>query len=193
MGKLYDQILDFKIILKKFLKFNGGGIHISCKTKQTLDEYRDDVENNRSEFISKNPEVLLKIRLLKGFTFEKIKWDYLFEMYNTTLNENEKSLEIVDVTTDTDHQLDLRNNSMPGGIEGLLGNPAITGLISQLLPIVQETLKNKDTSNIKPEDLINALTSGNLKNNNTGIDLSNVFEKTTQLVNEKIASGELNF
>jgi hypothetical protein len=184
MGKLHDKIIDFKILLKKFLKNTETGIHISCKTKKVLDDFRHDIDNNRELFISKNPDVLSNIRLFKTMKFDKIKWDYLFEMYNTTLEENETLLEIVDTNT---------QNINMNGLSGILGNPAIANLIQQILPVVQESLKNKDTSNLDPNELIAALTSGNLKNNSTGIDLTSVVEKTTKLVNEKIASKELNF
>jgi hypothetical protein len=197
MGKLYEQILEFKILLKKFLKYSGTGVHISCKSKAILDAYKKDVNENKEGLVNKNPDVLMKISLFRGMKFEKIKWDYLYEMYNITLDESEKNLEIVDISSST--TIGSGTASLPkfppqfGGMESLLGNPAIAGMITELLPVVQETLKNTDTSNIKPENLIKALTSGDLKNNDLGIDLSSVVEKTTKMVNDKVASGDLQF
>jgi len=182
MGKLHEQIIEFKILLKKFLKYTETGIHISCKTKKVLDEFRADVELVKQEFSCKNSSVLPKIRLFKNIVFDKINWNTLFDMYNATLDESESHLEIKVSNTSNN------NNS----IQALLGSPAIASLIQQILPIVQETLKDKDTTSINPNELIAALTSGNFKNNSMGIDLSSVVEKTTELVNQKIASKELN-
>lgn len=194
MGTTYDKVFEFKTLLKKFLKHAGANIHISCKNILTLDTFKKDVNSTMQSFIKRDPDSLKSISLFKGYTFDTVKWSLLFDMYNSTLDETETEKEIVDdpemMTLDIKKNLD----TLPSGFEGILNkNPAIYDMISELLPMVKEAMKGKDTSNIEPENLMRALTSGNLKNNELGIDLSKIFEKTSDLVNKKISSGELHF
>ena len=192
MGTTYEKVLEFKILLKKFLKHTQTNTHISCKNKIILDTFKKDIDENMENFMKKDIQVLKNISLFKGHVFTSVKWSLLYDMYNVTLDETETHKEIVEdpemVTLDI-----TKLETLPNGFEGILKNPAISGMISELLPVVQEMMKGKDTSNIKPENLIKALTSGDLKNNEIGIDLTSIFDKTSELVNKRIASGELNF
>jgi hypothetical protein len=111
-------------------------------------------------------------------------------MYNTSLEDNESHLEIDIIEIPKVPQVN-PSRAMPADMASLLSNPAIGNMIQELVPMVQESLKDKDLSNIDPSQLLGVLTSGNLKNNDTGIDFTDIVGKTSKLVAERIASGDI--
>jgi hypothetical protein len=190
MGKTYEKVLEFKVLLKKFLKYSKASQHISCKTVEIIRLFKKDVNGVKEGLVRQDQEALKSISLFKNITFEKIHWNYLYEMYNTSLEDNESHLEIDIIEIPKVPQVN-PSRAMPADMASLLSNPAIGNMIQELVPMVQESLKDKDLSNIDPSQLLGVLTSGNLKNNDTGIDFTDIVGKTSKLVAERIASGDI--
>lgn len=185
MGKTYEKVLEFKVLLKKFLKYSNSSNHISCKTVDVIKKFKMDVNSAKELLIKQDKEALKNISLFNNVSFEKIHWNYLYEMYNTSLEDNEAHLQI-----DIIELSQTKKEALPD-LASILSNPAIGNMITELVPMVQESLKDKDLTNIDPTQLLGVLSSGNLKDNTTGIDFTEIVGKTSKLVAEKIASGDL--
>lgn len=210
--KIFNKI--FKEFLIEYNKIYNKNFKIKVKNFEMLHKYNTDIEPRIDKFIKCDNSCLEHIELCKTIELKKIEsnskyiWSYLHNLYFITLEEkNEKlveeskkslkslesleSLQILNKTKDIVPNIDFQNIAKNLQNSNLLNpNSDMGGLITDIASQVAKKLEGKDLSTINPLELITNMMSGN--DSVGGIDFGSILKETSEKINNKVISGELD-
>jgi hypothetical protein len=195
MGKSSTKIKLFKKVFREFLdeysKMTNLTIDVKIKNSEPLNTYIDDVKKVEDSFICRDSDSLGSITLLKCLNLNdtniKVNWDYLHNMYFIALGEADEGL----IKRSQEVTKEPLPETQGPNIMGLLNNPAISNIISELLPAVTKSLEGKDLSGIDPQEALKGLMSGGTPSIG-GFDFSELIKQTTDKVKQSISEGKLD-
>lgn len=156
----------FKKIFKDLLK-NDPNSFTTLKKLSSKDivMFKDQVNKCLDDFIGCKESCLSSITLLKDVKYS-INWDILHNMYFSTFNPEEIPKDIVERSKNERNPVNKVNpvqetSELQGlpDLAGLLNSPMLGNIISAILPVVQDAIKDKDLQNINPQELMSGLMS----------------------------------
>lgn len=196
--KLFNRLL--KEFLTDYESISNKKFTIKVKDGDFLTKYKEQVEKTKEVFLSCNDRCLNSIDLCKTIKLvESPKgvdkysvWKYLHDLYFLTLEEvDQKILEISKlglVSCKTTEHLSKFANAIEKKVEK---NTHFGNLIQDIAGQVSKSLEGKDLSSLNPMDLVNGLMSGKTSNIN-GIDFTDILQSTTETIQNKVNTGEID-
>lgn len=196
--KIFNRVL--KEFLSDYKKISNKNISFKANDISFLNKYREQVEAVKDDFFKcddkalKDIEMCLKMDMVSTPPGEDKYnvWKYLHDLYIITL---EKATEEVLEKSKTG----LKNCKLPEKFsafaknleKNVSHNTDFGNLIQDIAGQVSKSLEGKDLSSLNPMDLIAGLMSGNATDIN-GIDFSDIIKNTTETIQGKVESGELD-
>lgn len=202
------RIKLFNRLLKEFIEDYNNIYNLKINIIKTddislLNTFKDEINFVSEKFFNCDEESFSNISLCKKIGLDKTNmtnsndsrlniWKYMHNLYILTLEATDKQpvVEKSKKALDTLSQSIVVKNITKPKVNTSTGNQ-MDSLIENIAGQVSKSLEGKDLSNINPMDLLSSLMSGGESNLN-GIDFGSILKNTTELIQNKVNSGEID-
>lgn len=179
---LTEFLSEYKTI--KNIKLNVPKVSI-----EDIVKFNTEVKNCEEKFIKCDPECILNISLCKKIELDvlnlqknpEIIWKYLHNLYFVS-NEKKDTIKLIEESKDNIKALEKTVQPMTS-----LDFGGLSSVIQEVSKVVASQLEGKDLSNVDPSNMFDMLSNGS-----SGIDFASIIKNTTEQLNLKISSGELD-
>ncbi len=158
---------------------------VKIREISVLNTFKDEINFVSELFFNCDQSALKNITLCKQLKLDTLKiseenkvsiWSYLHNLFLLTQEAPDKS----QLIEKTKKAIECLTNT----------EPDLSNLFQDIAGEVSKSLQGKDISSINPMELMNALMAGN--SNINGIDFMNIIKNTTEKLQNKIDSGEID-
>jgi hypothetical protein len=190
------RIKMFNRILSEFIEdynkmYNLEIPFVKIKELSVLNTFKDEINYVSEDFFKCEQTAFKNITLCKQLQLDQREdlgenklsiWKYLHNLYILTQEAPDKS----DLVNKTKQALENVSSSLAVTTQ----DTDMAAIIQDIAGEVSQSLQGKDLSSINPMDLLSTLMSGNTNIN--GIDFGAILKNTTEKIQSKIQSGELD-
>jgi hypothetical protein len=188
------RIKMFNRLLQEFIEdynkmYNFDIPFVKIKEISVLNTFKDEINYVSEAFFKCEQSALKNITLCKQLKLDTLEvsgenklsiWKYLHNLFLLTQEAPDKS-ELIEKTKKAIESINISNVQV---------DPDMSNLIQDIAGEVSKSLEGKDLSSINPMELLTTLMSG--KKSINGIDFGNIIKNTTEKLQTKIESGEID-
>ncbi len=199
--KLFNRIL--REFLQEYNDFYDKKVTIKAPNLLYLNTFKDEVNFVIDKFFACDDKTFSNISLCKKLDLDNLNlsssslslWSYLHNLYIMTLEATDKS-PVVERSKASLEALKLRltvpKTSQLTTVNKAPGNSDLNSLIAEIAEKVSGQLEGKNLEGLDPMAIMASLMSGGGNANIGGIDFSEILKTTTESIQEKVSSGQLN-